>query len=322
MIKGIPTRVAYGEALVEMGKKYKDIVVFEADISTSTKTCEFAKAFPDRFFNMGVAEQNMMGAAAGISTTGLVPFVSTYAVFASMRACEQIRTSIAYPNLNVKIAVSHGGLTPGTDGVTHQATEDLSIMRSIPNMTVAMPADAVATKVLVEKAYQLKGPVYLRFTRCPLPIIYPKDKTDFTFGKAVTLKEGNQITLIAIGDMVYQALQAAKELEKKGISTRVVDMHTIKPLDEECLRQVARETKAVVTIEDNTILGGLGSAVCEYYAEHFQIPVKRIGLKDTFAESGEYLELLKKYGLSSEDIVIAAEKLAISHNLYHKRQNI
>ena len=309
MIKGIPTRVAYGEALVEMGKKYKDLVVFEADISTSTKTCEFAKEYPDRFFNMGVAEQNMMGAAAGISTTGLVPFVSTYAVFASMRACEQIRTSIAYPNLNVKIAVSHGGLTPGTDGVTHQATEDLSILRSIPNMTVAMPADAVATKVLVEKAYQLKGPVYLRFTRCPLPIIYPKDKTDFTFGKAVTLKEGNQITLIAIGDMVYQALQAAKELEREGISTRVVDMHTIKPLDEECLRQVARETKAVVTIEDNTILGGLGSAVCEFYAENFQIPVYRIGLKDTFAESGEYHELLEKYGLSSRNIVLKVKNV-------------
>ena len=314
--ESIATRVAFGQILKEMGGKYKDLVVFEADISTSTRTCEFAKEYPDRFFNMGIAEQNMMVAAAGISTIGLVPFVSTYAVFASMKACEQIRTFIAYPDLNVKIAVSHGGLTPGTDGVTHQATEDLSIMRSIPNMIVAMPADAVATKVLVEKAYQLKGPVYLRFTRCPLPIIYPKDKTDFTFGKAVTLKEGNQITLIAIGDMVYQALQAAKELEREGISTRVVDMHTIKPLDEECLRQVARETKAVVTIEDNTILGGLGSAVCEYYAEHFQIPVKRIGLKDTFAESGEYLELLKKYGLSSEDIVRAAENLMGKHNLY------
>lgn len=318
MIKDIPTRVAYGDVLVEMGKKHKDIVVFEADISKSTQTCKFAQAYPERFFNMGIAEQNMMVAAAGISTTGLVPFVSTYAVFASMRACEQIRTSIAYPNLNVKIAVSHGGLTAGTDGVTHQATEDLSIMRSIPNMTVAMPADAVATKVLVEKAYQLKGSVYLRFTRCPLPIIYPKDKTDFTFGKAVTLKEGNQITLIAIGDMVFQALKAAEILEKKGISTRVIDMHTIKPLDEECLSQVARETKAVVTVEDNTILGGLGGAVCEYYAEHFQIPVKRIGLKDTFAESGEYLDLLKKYGLSSEDIVRAAENLMRmrKYNLY------
>lgn len=315
MIKDISTRVAYGDVLVEMGKKHKDIVVFEADISTSTQTCKFANAYPERFFNMGIAEQNMMGAAAGISTTGLIPFVSTYAVFASMKACEQIRTSIAYPNLNVKIAVSHGGLTPGTDGVTHQATEDLSIMRSIPNMTVAMPADAVATKILVEKAYQTKGPVYLRFSRCPLPVIYPKDKTDFKFGKAITLKEGNKIALIAIGDMVYQALQAAEILEKKGISTRVIDMHTVKPLDEECLNQVAKKTKGVVTIEDNNILGGLGGAVCEYYAEHFQIPVKRIGLKDTFAESGEYLDLLKKYGLSFKDIVMAAEGLLLNTNI-------
>jgi len=314
MTEAISTREAFGQTLKEMGRKYRDLVVFEADISKSTQTYKFANAYPDRFFNMGIAEQNMMGAAAGISTTGLVPFVSTYAVFASMKACEQIRTSIAYPNLNVKIAVSHGGLTPGTDGVTHQATEDLSIMRSIPNMTVAMPADAVATKVLVEKAYQLKGPVYLRFTRCPLPTIYPKDKTNFTFGKAVTLKKGKEITLIAIGDMVFHALKAAEILEKKGISTGVIDMHTIKPLDEECLSQVARETEAVVTVEDNNILGGLGGAVCEYYAEHFQLPVKRVGLKDTFAESGEYLELLKKYGLSSEDIVKAAESLLSKEN--------
>jgi len=309
MKETISTREAFGQTLKKMGGKYRDLVVFEADISKSTKTCEFAKAYPERFFNMGIAEQNMMGAAAGISTTGLIPFVSTYAVFASMKACEQIRTFIAYPNLNVKIAVSHGGLTPGTDGVTHQATEDLSIMRSIPNMTVAMPADAVATKVLVEKAYQLRGPVYLRFTRCPLPIIYPKDKTDFTFGKAVILKEGNQITLIAIGDMVYQALQAAKELEREGISTRVVDMHTLKPLDYDCLKRIAHDSKFIITIEDNTILGGLGSAVCEFYAENFQIPVYRIGLKDTFAESGEYHELLEKYGLSSNNIVLKAKSI-------------
>lgn len=304
----IATRVAFGQILKEMGGKYKDLVVFDADISTSTRTCEFAKSYPDRFFNMGVAEQNMMVVAAGISTTGLVPFVSTYAVFASMKACEQIRTFIAYPNLNVKIAVSHGGITPGTDGVTHQATEDLSIMRSIPNMIVCMPADAVATKVLVEKAYQTKGPIYLRFTRCPVPVIYPKDKTDFTFGKALTIKEGKEITLIAVGDMVFQALKAAEILEKKGISTRVIDMHTIKPLDEECLSQIAKGTKAVLTVEDNNILGGLGGAVCEYYSEHFQIPVKRIGLKDTFAESGEYIDLLKKYGLSFENIVKTAVK--------------
>ncbi len=304
----IATREAFGKTLKEMGQKYQNIVVLEADISKSTRTCEFAKEFPKRFFNMGIAEQNMFTAAAGLSTTGLVPFVSTYAVFAAYKACEQIRTFIAYPELNVKIVVSHGGLTPGTDGVTHQATEDLSIMRSIPNLTVAMPADAIATRVLVEKAYLLKGPVYLRFTRCPIPIIYPEHNQDFRFGKAITLKEGKKICLIAIGDMVFQALKAAKILENKGISTKVIDMHTIKPLDKECLRKVAKETKAVVTIEDNNILGGLGGAVCEYYAEHFQMPVKRIGLKDTFAESGEYLDLLKKYGLSAQDIVIAVEE--------------
>lgn len=299
----IATREAFGETLKDMGEKYQDIVVFEADISKSTRTCEFAKSFPNRFFNMGVAEQNMFTAAAGLSTTGLIPFVSTYAVFAAYKACEQIRTFIAYPELNVKIGVSHGGITPGTDGVTHQATEDLSIMRSIPNLTVAMPADAVATRALVEKAYQLKGPVYLRFTRCPVPVIYPKGDQDFHFGKAKILKEGKQISLVAIGDMVYHALQAAKELEKDDIHAKVVDMHTLKPLDYDCLKIIARDSRFIITIEDNTILGGLGGAVCEFCAEYFQTPVYRIGLKDTFAESGEYHELLDKYGVSSNAIV-------------------
>ncbi|MDD5013604.1 MAG: transketolase C-terminal domain-containing protein [Atribacterota bacterium] len=305
----IATREAFGETLKEMGGKYKDIVVFEADVSKSTKTCEFAKSFPNRFFNMGVAEQNMFTAAAGLSTTGLIPFVSTYAVFAAYKACEQIRTFIAYPELNVKITVSHGGLTPGKDGVTHQATEDLSIMRSIPNLTVVMPADAVATRSLVEKAYHFKGPVYLRFTKCPVPVIYPKNDKNFHFGKARIVKEGKKISLIAIGDMVYQALQAAKELEKDGINARVVDMYSLKPLDYDCLKRIASDSIFIVTIEDNTILGGLGSAVCEFYSEYFQLPVYRIGLQDTFAESGEYHELLDKYGLSSKAIVLKVKSI-------------
>lgn len=305
----IATREAFGDTLKEMGSKYKDLVVFDADLSQSTKTCEFAKSFPNRFFNMGVAEQNMFTAAAGLSTTGLIPFVSTYAVFAAYKACEQIRTFIAYPELNVKIAVSHGGITPGTDGVTHQATEDLSIMRSIPNLTVVMPADAVATRTLVEKAYQIKGPIYLRFTKCPVPVIYPKNDNDFYFGKARIIKEGKQISLVAIGDMVYQALQAAEDLEKDGIHARVIDMHTLKPLDCDCLKKIACDSISILTIEDNTILGGLGGAVCEYYAENFQIPVYRIGLQDIFAESGEYHQLLDKYGLNSKAIVLRVKNI-------------
>ncbi len=305
----ISTREAFGDILSEMGERYKDLVVFEADISKSTKTCEFARLFPRRFFNMGIAEQNMFTVAAGLSTTGLIPYVSTYAVFAAYKACEQIRTFIAYPELNVKIVVSHGGLTPGTDGVTHQATEDLSIMRSIPNLTVAMPADAVATRALTNQAYYYKGPVYLRFTRCPIPIIYPKDDENFYFGQARIIKEGGKVSLIAIGDMVYQALQAAKELEKEGIYARVIDMYSLKPLDYDCLEKIANDSRFIVTIEDNTILGGLGSAVCEFYTEHYNIPVYRIGLQDTFAESGEYNELLEKYGLSSRNIVLKVKNI-------------
>jgi len=304
------TRDTYGETLLELGKEFKNLVIFDADISLSTRTCLFGRLFPDRFFNMGIAEQNMMMAAAGISTTGLVPFVSTYGVFAAMKCCEQIRTFIAYPKLNVKIVVSHGGITPGSDGVTHQATEDLSIMRSIPNMTVTMPADSIATRILIRKAYEKQGPVYLRLTRNPVPYIYPENKSDFELGKAIVVREGKDITVIANGDMVYQAILAANILMDRGISTRIIDMHTIKPLDIECLADAALETRAIITVEDNTILGGLGGAVCEFMAENYRIPVKRIGLEDTFAESGDYYKLLKKYGLSYEHIVKEAERLS------------
>lgn len=297
----VPTREACAQTLVELGKENEDIVVFEADIAQSTKTVYFANEFPDRFFDMGIAEQNMVGAAAGISTTGKIPFVSTYAVFASMRACEQIRTSVAYPNLNVKFVVSHGGLTPGNDGPTHQAIEDMGILRCIPNMTVAMPADAVATRALVRQAAAIHGPIYIRLTRDPIPVIY-EEGTQFEFGQANKIQDGSDITFIANGDMVYWALQAANELKEEGISCQVLDMHTIKPIDKDAVCNAAHTTGAILTIEDHNIYGGLGSAVAEVLAENCHVPFKRIGIPDTFAESGEYKLLLQKYGLGVDRI--------------------
>jgi transketolase len=304
----IPTRNAYGQALVELGNINPDVVVFEADIAKSTQTYLFAKAFPDRFFNIGVAEQNEMGIAAGASTCGKIPFVSTYAVFASMRACEQMRTSVAYPRLNVKIAVSHGGVTAYDDGVTHQATEDLGIVRSIPNMTVIMPADASSTRKAVFEAAKIDGPVYLRLMRIGMPIIYPRD-IGFKIGKAINLCKGNSVTIIAIGDMVCQALQASEELATEGIEADVFDMHTIKPLDKDSLLESVMRTGAVVTVEDHNIINGLGSAVAEVLVEEYPVPMLRIGLKDTFAESGAYEDLLEHYGINAGHIVKAAKKV-------------
>ncbi len=308
MMKLMHTREAYGQALVELGEKNPNIVVLEADISTSTKTCYFAREFPERFFNVGVAEQNEIGIAAGLTTTGKIPFVSTYSVFASMKACEQIRTSIAYPRLNVKIAVSHGGLTPGSDGVTHQGTESLGIMRTIPNMAVVMPADAVAVKKAVKAVAEYDGPVYLQFTRDPLPVIY-NDDFYFEIGKSFIIKEGKDITIIALGDMVSKALEAAEKLKLEGIEARVIDMHTIKPIDKEAIIKAAEETKGIVTVEDHNIINGLGSAVAEIIVESKLVPMERVGVKDTFAESGEYGELLNKYGLSTSHIVEAAKRV-------------
>jgi len=299
------TREAYGEELVELGKQIADIVVIEADISSSTKTCYFAKAFPDRFFNVGVAEQNEMMVAAGIATTGLIPFVSTYAVFASMRACEQVRTFICYPRLNVKIAVAHGGLTPCTDGVTHQATEDLSIMRAMPNMTVIAPTDYIMTKAAVRAAAKHIGPVYLRFTRDEVPIIYEKS-IDFEIGKSFKLADGPDVTIISIGDMTYNALEALELLKKEGISATLIDMPTLKPLDKDAIIKAARDTGAIVTVEDNQINGGLGSAVAEVLTENCPVPQKRIGIQDTFAESGDFKLLLEKYSMSPKHIANAA----------------
>lgn len=303
-----PTRDAYGEELVELGRDNPKIVVLEADISKSTRTCYFANKFPERFFNVGVAEQNEAMIAAGLATCGLIPFMSTYAVFGSMRCCEQIRTFICYTNLNVKIAVSHGGLTPGNDGVTHQGTEDIGVLRSMPNMTIIMPADYNMTKAAVRAAASYIGPVYLRFTRDAVPIIYDEN-IKFEIGKAINLIEGKDVSIISLGDMTWFALEAADILEKEGIKAEVIDMPTVKPIDTDMIIKTARKTGAIVTVEDHQIIGGLGSAVAEVLVENYPIPMLRIGLKNTFAQSGEYELLLKKYGLAAENIVSACRKI-------------
>ncbi|MCL4415858.1 MAG: transketolase family protein [Actinobacteria bacterium] len=303
-----PTRDAYGKELEEMGSEYADIVVLEADISKSTRTSYFAKKFPDRFINVGVAEQNEMAIAAGLASCGATPFVSTYSVFASMRACEQIRTFVCYPKLNIKIAVSHGGLTPGSDGVTHQATEDMGIVSTFPNMTVIMPADYYSARKIVRQAYHYKGPVYLRFTRDAVPPIYNGNE-EFKIGKANILVKGKDIALIGIGDMVYQCVEAAKRLEKLGISASVVDMHTLKPLAEAYIYEFAHCSKGIITVEDHQIKNGLGSAVSDFICDKYPIFVKKVGLKNTFAESGEYKLLLKKYDMDTDYIVKTAIRL-------------
>ncbi len=303
----IPTRNAYGEALAELGKTNQNVVVFEADISKSTRTSVFAEAFPERFYNIGVAEQNEMAIAAGAATCGKIPFVSTYAVFASMRACEQVRTFVAYPQLNVKICPSHGGITPANDGVTHQATEDLGIMRTLPNMTVLMPADAITTTKAVQQAAEIDGPVYIRLTRDGVPVLYDPD-IDFQIGKAIKISQGNNVTLIAIGDLVSEAIQAAKMLAEENLSATVLDMHTIKPIDQQAIIDAALATGAVVTAEDHQIYGGLGSAVAEVLGENHPVPMERIGLKNTFAESGEYNQLLAKYEMNASAITQAAKR--------------
>lgn len=306
--ESIPTRYAYGEELVVLGHELPNLVVLEADISKSTQTYRFAQAFPERFFQMGVAESNMMMVAAGLATTGKIPFASTYAVFGTMRACEQVRTFIAHTHLNVKIACSHGGVTPGNDGVTHQATEDLGIMRTIPRMTVIVPADYYATRKLVRAAAYYVGPVYLRFTRDPVPVIYSPEE-EFVIGKGKILRSGDDVSLIAIGDMVAIALEAHAQLAQQGIHAEVIDIHTLKPIDRELIVQTARKTRRVVTLEDHQIHGGLGSAVAEVLGEECPTPMRRIGLRDTFAESGEYRLLLRKYGMDAGAVLAAVMEL-------------
>jgi len=304
----IATRKSYGKTLSRLGKRYKDIVVLDADISKSTCTYYFAEQFPDRAFNFGVAEQNMMGIAAGFASSGKIPFVSTYAVFAAMRACEQIRTMIAYPNLNVKIVVTHGGISTGWDGVTHQGTEDIAVMRAIPNLTVISPADAISTERLIEASVKHKGPMYIRLTRNPSPVVYDKH-SKFTIGKANLIKDGSGVTIITTGIMVAEALKAEEKLRKKGISVRILDVHTIKPIDRNAIIKAAKETGTIITAEDHNINGGLGGAVAEVLCENYPVPMQRIGLKDTFGESGSPEELFKKYGLSWKDIIYKVLKV-------------
>jgi transketolase len=303
-----PTRYSYAEALLELGEKNPKVVVLDADVSKSIKTNEFADKFPDRSFNFGVAEQNMMAAAAGMATTGLIPYATTYAVFASMRALDMVRNSIHYPKLNVKIAASHSGITPGPDGVTHQGQEDLSIIRAIANSTIIAPADPATTKLAVWAAAEFDGPVYLSFTRDPVPAIFDLNYP-FEIGKAVTVRDGTDATIIAIRDLVVQSLIAAERLAARGLNIRVMDCHTLKPLDVEAVLAAARETGAIVTAENNIFFGGLGSAVAEVLVENNPIPMKRIGVRDTFAESGPYLDLLDKYGLSARHIEAAVENV-------------
>lgn len=304
---GKATREAYGEALRELGGQNENIVVLDADLSGSTKTAMFKKEYPTRFFNAGIAEQNMIGTAAGLAAAGKTAFASTFAVFATGRAFEQIRNSVCYPKLNVKVAATHAGLTVGEDGATHQAIEDVAIMRALPNMTVLVPADAAEAKAVVRWAAEYNGPVYIRLGRSGVPDVF--DETyEFKFGKAVTLKEGKDVTLIGMGIMTSAALEAAEMLAEEGISATVLNMPTIKPIDEDAIVAAANATGAIVTCEEHSIIGGLGSAVAEVLAEKASARLVRVGVKDTFGESGKPADLLKKYGLTAADIVAAAKQ--------------
>ena len=305
---GKATREAYGEALKEIGGKNEQIVVLDADLSKSTKTNVFAKAYPQRFFNVGIAEQNLVGTAAGLAASGKIPFVSTFAMFAAGRAFEQIRNSVCYPKLNVKVAATHAGLTVGEDGASHQAIEDVSLMRSLPNMTVLVPADEEETRQAIAWASEYQGPVYIRLGRMSVDNVSPEGYV-FAPAKAAILTEGNDVTLIANGVMVTAALEAAKTLAAEGIQARVINMASVKPLDAAAVVSAAKETGAIVTCEEHSIIGGLGSAVAEVLAEEAPAPLERVGVKDTFGESGKPKELLAKYGLTADDVAAAARRV-------------
>ena len=300
--KKIATRQSYGEALAELGRENENIVVLDADLAKTTKTELFAKAFPDRFFDVGIAEQNLMGVSAGMATTGLIPYASSFAVFASGRAYDQVRNSICYPNLNVKICATHAGVTAGEDGATHQMIEDLSMMRTLPNMIVLCTSDDTQTKWAVKEISKIKGPVYLRLARLATPVIY--DENDkFEIGKGYQFGEGTDATAIATGVTVAEALKAQEKLKEQGIDIRVIDMHTIKPIDKDIIIKAAKETKKIITIEDHSIIGGLGTAVCEVLSEEYPTQVIRMGINDTFGKSGKATELMKHFNITSEDII-------------------
>ena len=301
-VKKIATRVSYGNALVELGKKHDNVIVLDADLAAATQTGIFKKAFPERHIDCGIAECNMTGIGAGLATTGKVPFISTFAMFAAGRAFEQVRNSIGYPHLNVKIGATHGGISVGEDGATHQCCEDFALMRSIPGMVVASPADDIEARALVEAAYEHEGPVYMRFSRYGAPVINDRPDYKFELGKGVVLRDGSDVTIIANGLCVASALDAADALAEEGISAQVINIHTIKPLDEELVIAAAKKTGKVVTVEEHTIIGGLGGAVCECLSENAPVPVKRIGIRDVFGESGTAAALLEKYGLDGKGI--------------------
>ena len=301
-VKRIATRESYGNALAELGKEHDDFVVLDADLSGATKTGIFKKAFPERHINCGIAEGNMMSVAAGIATTGKVAFASSFAMFAAGRAFEQVRNSIGYPHLNVKIGATHAGISVGEDGATHQCNEDIALMRAIPGMVVINPADDVEARAAVKAAYEYEGPVYLRFGRLAVPVINDNEDYKFEIGKGIVLREGKDVTLIATGLEVAETIEAAEMLAADGIDAKVINIHTIKPLDEELVVAAAKETGKVVTIEEHSVIGGLGSAVCDVLAEKAPTKVMKIGVNDVFGESGPALALIKKYGLDAESI--------------------
>ncbi|MDE5556497.1 MAG: transketolase family protein [Ruminococcus sp.] len=297
------TRDSYGETLRDLGEEYKDLVVLDADLAAATKTGIFKNAYPERFFDCGIAEANMMGVAAGLAACGKIPFASTFAMFAAGRAFEIVRNSIGYPHLNVKIGATHAGISVGEDGATHQCNEDIALMRTIPGMTIINPCDDVEARAAVRTAIEFNGPVYMRFGRLAVPVINDRETYKFELGKGVTMKDGKDVTIVATGLMVNEALEASKALEKEGISARVVNIHTIKPLDKELICKCAKETGIIVTAEEHSVIGGLGSAVAEAVTECCPVPVVKIGVNDVYGYSGPAVELLKKFGLCAENII-------------------
>ena len=306
----VATRDAYGKALVELGEKNPNVLVLDADLAAATKTGAFKKAFPERFFDTGIAESNMMGVAAGLATTGYTVFASSFAMFSAGRAFEQVRNTIGYPHLNVKIGATHAGISVGEDGASHQCCEDIALMRSIPGMVIINPADDIEARAAVFAAAELNGPVYMRFGRLAVPRIFDEDYK-FEIGKAVTLKEGTDVTIIATGLMVNEAIEAAKELEAEGISVELINMHTIKPLDKAAVVAAAKKTGCIVTAEEHNVIGGLGDAVCDAVCAEYPVPVIKVGVEDTFGKSGPAVDLLHIFGLDAANIVSKA-KLAIS----------
>ena len=307
-VKKIATRDSYGKALAELGREHENLYVLDADLAAATKTVTFKKEFPDRHIDCGIAEANMIGMAAGMATTGKIPFVSTFAMFLAGRGFEQVRNSVGYPHLNVKFGATHAGISVGPDGATHQCNEDIALMRTIPGMTIINPSDDVEARAAVKAVYEMEGPVYMRFGRLAVPVINDNPDYHFELGKGVTLKDGSDVTIVATGLEVAASLEAAQMLEAEGISSRVINIHTIKPIDEELLVKAAKETGRVVTVEEHSIIGGLGGAVCEVLAEQAPVPVKRLGIRDEFGESGVAEELLHKHGLDGEGIFHAVKE--------------